>query len=531
VLGFIFLIGITFFVPQKTSSNRMSSITKSNQPKTTRLYDSPQDIPSILIQSLDAILILGGGVPTSIDHPPLHVQRRCDDAIQIFEKRQQLPPFSPSKRSNQRERLYDSSNDLPILCLSAGSAHVPQLVGEDGLPVWESTASASYLAHCNIPPASIFVETTSYDTIGNAYFARTSHTDINGWRNLLVITNEFQMTRTIAIFDWIFSMDNINNSGKKMMKQSYQLYYLQSPNAGLAENVVLARKEREAASTKTLRDVLMPRYTNLQDLYYFLTQDHSMYTAHKLVNRGHGTDSKDASGVSEQVKTSYGGGSSETGAASASSSEIVNEDMTIAQALLMVKTLTSLFGFSFEAANESVNAVGAHDLQACCDYIWDRELGADGGGAIAPIDDCPHLTRALQITSSAIPLDVFGRPCCYFAKKDKSEPSGQLKNDIDESTGMCPMRENWICLSCSDVYCSRYVNGHGLCHWKETSANNGDGHCVLVSLTDLSVWCNVCGAYLIHESLQPIVQRLQQIKFPDNKRPEEASKKVGKSFE
>jgi uncharacterized SAM-binding protein YcdF (DUF218 family) len=79
---------------------------------------------------------------------------------------------------------------LPILCLSAGSAHVPQLMSADGLPIRESTSSAAYLKKAHGMESNVYVETTSYDTIGNAFYARTSHTDVNGWRRLLIVTNE-----------------------------------------------------------------------------------------------------------------------------------------------------------------------------------------------------------------------------------------------------------------------------------------------------------------------------------------------------
>lgn len=232
--------------------------------------------------------------------------------------------------------------------------------------------------------------------------------------------------------------------------------------------------------------------------------------------------------------------------AAASSAARADHDMTMAQAMQMVETLTSLFGFSYDAANEAVNVVGAIDVQACCDYILDQGLGVDGGGAIAPKDDCPHLQHTMLVSSDAIPMDVFARPCCYYASKkgygDQKMPAAacteggtckqaapaRLKDDIDESTGVCPAGENWMCLTCGDVYCSRYVNGHGLCHWEETAATHDDkhtnGHCVLVSFTDLSVWCNACGAYLVHKSLQPVTQRLQEIKFPEE--VEQTSKKI-----
>mmetsp|Transcript_7430 Transcript_7430/g.13707 ORF Transcript_7430/g.13707 Transcript_7430/m.13707 type:complete len:244 (-) Transcript_7430:93-824(-) len=205
-----------------------------------------------------------------------------------------------------------------------------------------------------------------------------------------------------------------------------------------------------------------------------------------------------------------------------------DDDMTIAQAMQMVETLT-MFGFSYDAANEAVNAVGCTDIQKCCDYILDNGLGVDSGGAIAPISDCPHVD-ALGAEVERIPADVFQRPCCYYSPEEKKttatstespqKPSAaRSKDELDEATGKCPMGENWLCLRCMQVYCSRYVNGHGLRHWEETKATKTGGacgHCVLVGLSDLSAWCHECGAYLVDTSLQPIIQRLQEIKFPQD---------------
>ena len=267
--GFLVLIGLLVI-------SSFSSFSKGLRERKT-MFESPQEIPLSIIENLDAILILGGGVPESIDHPPAYVERRCDDAVSIVQKR---------RKSRRR-------NDIPILCLSAGTAHLPQLLGADGLPIWESTASAAYLSKRHGLSKNVYVETTSYDTIGNAFFARTSHTDINGWKNLLIITNEFHMSRTQVIFDWIFSIK----------PASYKLYFLSSPNVGLTSQAVLARKKREAQSERTVREKLAPNYTTLKDVWKFLNNEHSLYTASKLIDRGNGTAGVAAS---DMVKLSYG---------------------------------------------------------------------------------------------------------------------------------------------------------------------------------------------------------------------------------
>jgi len=140
------------------------------------VFASPSDVPNRVVSSLDAVFVLGGGVPASLEEPPPWVQRRCDDAAAVLRRRQ-------ADATGNRK--------LPVLCLSAGTAHVPQLLGADGLPIWESTSSAAYLqTKHNLRDDEVYVETTSYDTIGNAYYARIGHADVVGWKRVLVITNE-----------------------------------------------------------------------------------------------------------------------------------------------------------------------------------------------------------------------------------------------------------------------------------------------------------------------------------------------------
>lgn len=273
------------------------------------LFSSPNDLPEELVHTLDAILVLGGGRPKSIDHPPAFVERRCDDAIEVVGRRGRSDKVS--KRLGGQE-----DHTLPILCLSAGTAHLPQLLSVDGLPVWESTACASYILSKNnnttiannIRPESIYVETSSYDTIGNAYFARTSHTEFNGWRKLLIVTNEFHMSRTVKIFDWIFSVpaDSTTSTESLKWQSAYEMYYLESPNFGMDQEVVAARKEREASSSKSV-DYLSKKHSTLRQVYEFLTRHHSLYTANKFVDRGRATanDVKQGS-VKDAVKRSYG---------------------------------------------------------------------------------------------------------------------------------------------------------------------------------------------------------------------------------
>jgi uncharacterized SAM-binding protein YcdF (DUF218 family) len=171
-----FLTGILILVG-------MSAMKRSVQaPTDVRLFHSPTEIPEKILARFQAILILGGGVPQNLEEPPAYVQRRCDDAASVVQIRKIIQPTS--KKGKQK-----STASLPILCLSAGTAHLPQLMSADGLPIWESTAAAAYLQK-RYGLENVYVETTSFDTIGNAFYARTTHTDIAGWKRLLIVTNE-----------------------------------------------------------------------------------------------------------------------------------------------------------------------------------------------------------------------------------------------------------------------------------------------------------------------------------------------------
>ena len=304
---FLCLVGVALVWSSRSSSKRES--------QKQRIFTSPDEIPTSLVGQFDVILVLGGGVPESLEVPPVYVQRRCDDAAAVLERRKAIPISPRIKARKERQSL---SLGLPVLCLSAGTAHLPQLLSHDGLPIWESTACSAYLqTHhtTTIPPEDIYVETTSYDTIGNAFYARTSHTEWNGWRRLLIVTNEFHMDRTRAIFDWIFSLPASGDAGSSSRSDqrasttsAYDLYYLSSPNVGLSQEAIQARMEREKSSEKTVRNVLAPKYTTMSALSYFLTHNHSLYTASKLVERAK-PSSDNNSEASDMVKKSYGAAS------------------------------------------------------------------------------------------------------------------------------------------------------------------------------------------------------------------------------
>ena len=127
----------------------------------------------------DAILVLGGGVCEGGELPPW-VVRRFDRALEV-------------------------GGAAPLVCLSAATVHRPSPLNVERYPILESVAGAAHLLARGVSAERIEVEASSYDTIGNAYFSKLLHVDPAGWRSLAIVTSEFHMPRSRAIFEWVLA--------------------------------------------------------------------------------------------------------------------------------------------------------------------------------------------------------------------------------------------------------------------------------------------------------------------------------------
>ncbi|KAM3761052.1 hypothetical protein ACB098_01G238100, partial [Castanea mollissima] len=70
--------------------------------------------------------------------------------------------------------------------------------------------------------------------------------------------------------------------------------------------------------------------------------------------------------------------------------------------------------------------------------------------------------------------------------------------------------DNWLCLCCKFVLCSRYVNKHMMQHFQQSN------HCLALDYRDLLVWCFSCNAFLdaqVIMQLQPVYDRAYILKF------------------
>lgn len=126
---------------------------------------------------------------------------------------------------------------------------------------------------------------------------------------------------------------------------------------------------------------------------------------------------------------------------------------------------------------EAVAAVGAEpEAEGACGWTKPLELmcSAEMGGStlfvVDPLPWCPHLDVVKPLPPSGVDVT---RPC--------------------EDCGSDA--ENWICLTCYQVFCGRYVNEHMVTHGAVAE------HPVVLSFSDLSVWCYLCESYVHNQIL------------------------------
>ncbi|MGD1951929.1 MAG: YdcF family protein [Leptolyngbyaceae cyanobacterium] len=205
------------------------------------------------MDAYDAILIPGGGV-------------RADGGL-------------PSWIQRRLERAIEKRQDAYLITLSAGTTHKPPPLDTDGYPIFESVAAANYLVKRGIEPQKILVETSSYDTIGNVFFSRMIHVEPLNIKRLLVVTSEFHMSRTRAIFEWIYHLEGL--------PQDCEISFDAVSDVGIGEVMLIARRQKEAKSLETLLKTTN-KISTVSEFHQWLFQEHGAYALSAQVIRESG---------------------------------------------------------------------------------------------------------------------------------------------------------------------------------------------------------------------------------------------------
>ena len=134
-------------------------------------------------------------------------------------------------------------------------------------------------------------------------------------------------------------------------------------------------------------------------------------------------------------------------------------------------------------------SVSTHMLPGSIGVMTQAPLKVGGMYAVSPKKDCPHLTpEYLETDLAAYSAVTMTSPCTSCDNRG----------------------ENWCCLKCASVLCSRFVKGHMLAHYEEVH------HALAISFSDLSFWCYLCDSYVESPQLSTLLRHFQTVKFGED---------------
>ena len=209
----------------------------------------------------DAIVVLAGGV---FRNGSVHadVARRLDEAIRA-----------------------KAGTRVPIICSGGGTSHKPKILSEAGFEIPEADLMGHYLTARGVLKSDILLEAMSDDTVGNAFFTRCMHVEINQWTSVLIITSQYHMQRTKAIFDWAF-LDLAPTT------PSTVLTYLASKDQFDDAEARTVRVEKEAASTRSFSANIASKIHTMKEAHHWIFTAHAAYAAQGYLGRKMPTSAK-----------------------------------------------------------------------------------------------------------------------------------------------------------------------------------------------------------------------------------------------
>lgn len=211
-----------------------------------------------------AIVVLGGGLLPNGEVPP-HTKLRLAKASELY--------YTLSKAS---------ATPVDIITLSGATPHKPPPLDKQGFPIGEAQAAAAFLIkQSGIPPGSVAEENFSLDTLGNAYWLRTVHIEPGGYTKLIVLTNDWHMPRTRAIFSHVFGLPR-RAGGHSALKRKFELSFI-AVEAGLGPDFLQARVTREAASLETFVQRTKTLFSSMRELHDYIFEKHGAYASSRLL--------------------------------------------------------------------------------------------------------------------------------------------------------------------------------------------------------------------------------------------------------
>ena len=143
------------------------------------------------------------------------------------------------------------------------------------------------------------------------------HTEPSDIRTLYIITNEWHMNRTKAIFNHVFSLQPAvgatscnhpsSSSSSRVVKSPYTLRFNPVTATGLPESLLRLRKEREESSLRTFQESTRLEFqTSMMELHRWLFHKHGAYATSRLLSPSpfaSGTGNKSSSHKEDVMQT------------------------------------------------------------------------------------------------------------------------------------------------------------------------------------------------------------------------------------
>ena len=252
-------------------SRRVSSrqIGNSSRPYTCGLAQASarDDVVDVVDDGNQAVIVLAGGLANDGSLPPW-VTRRVDAAADMHR---------------------NSKHNMKVVLCGGGTPHKPPPLTDTGHPILESVALGLDLAkrHPDVALEHVLRETASYDTIGNAYYSLVIHALPLRWKHVTVVTSEFHMPRSQAIFEQTWKLPIV--AGSQHEERPSLTFHAVSDEGLMADDDYQARCEREMKS----RDAFLENakaWESLGDFSNWLHDTHRCYAVNRQDEYGKPTE-------------------------------------------------------------------------------------------------------------------------------------------------------------------------------------------------------------------------------------------------
>jgi uncharacterized SAM-binding protein YcdF (DUF218 family) len=205
----------------------------------------------------ECIIVPGGGLSKDGTLVPW-VQERLRRAHQIYMEVNKIKAAQGSTDSNDRSKA------TYIVTMCEGIRYSPRDPRGNRTLRLESQLSAEFLKGLGVASEDLITDDLSLDTMGNAYFLRTTHTGVFRARSLAVITNEFHFARTKTIFEKIFKLGPFPDGN-----ESYTLRFDQVKNLSIDPAALKRRHDWEKQQLLDFEKVSKD-WRDLHDVHAFI---------------------------------------------------------------------------------------------------------------------------------------------------------------------------------------------------------------------------------------------------------------------